>query len=107
MVETARYAEHVGKVLQKLLVLRQVATGDLPRNFDIASRRQSGQQIELLKHEANLRLTQHGALRIRQLGKIDAINQHASRSRPREPAKNVEERRFFAARGSHNAAECA
>src|ERR1700684_2769773 len=107
MVETAGYAEHVGEVLQKLLVMRQVAVRDLPRNFDVASRRQSGQQIELLKHEADLRLTQHGALRIGQLGKIDAINQHASRSRPREPAKNVEERRFSAARGSDNADEFA
>ena len=94
-------------MLQKLLVLRQVAAGDLPRNFDVASRRQRGQQIELLKHEANLRLAQYGALRIGQLGKIDAINQHASRSRPREPAKDVEERRFSAARGSDNADELA
>src|SRR3984957_10426412 len=105
MIETAGYTKHVGKVLQKLLVLRQVATGDLPRNFDIAPRRQGGQQIELLKHEANLRLTQHGALRIGQPGKIHAIDQNASRSRPREPAKDVEERRFSAARGADNADE--
>src|SRR5271168_561808 len=107
MIEPAGYAEHVGKVLQKLLVLRQVAIGDLPRNFDITSRRQRGQQIELLKHEADLRLAQHGALPIGQLGKIDAINQHTSRSGSREPAKDIEERRFSAARRSDNADELA
>jgi hypothetical protein len=46
-------------------------------------------------------------LRICQPGKIHAINQHASRSRPREPTKNVEERRFSAARGADNADEFA
>ena len=107
MIETAGDAEHLGQVLHKLLVLRQVAAGDVARNFDIAACRQGGQQIELLEHEANFRLAQHGTPRIRQLGKVDAINQHASRGGAGKPAKDVEERRFSAARGSDDADELA
>ena len=107
MIETPGYAEHLVKMSKKLFVLRLVAGGDLARDFDIASRRQRRQQIELLKHKANLRLTQDRTPRIGQLRKIDAIDQDAARGRTRQPPKDVEERRFAAARGSDDADELA
>src|SRR3984885_15222332 len=107
MVEPPGDAEHLGKMSKKLIVLRLVAGGDLARDFYIASRRQRRQQIELLKHKANLRLTQHGAPGVGELRKIDAIDQDASRGRTRQATKDVEERRFAAAGGSDNADELA
>ena len=71
--------KHVAQMLQELLVLRAMAAGDLARDFNIAARRQRGQQIELLKHKSNLGLAQYGAPGVAQLGKIDAIDQHACR----------------------------
>ena len=105
MIETPGNAEHIGKVGQELLVLRAMAGGDLARDLDVAARRQRGQQIELLKDKANLRLAQYGSPGVAQRGEIDAIDQNAARGCTRKPAKNIEERRFAAARGPDNADE--
>src|SRR3984957_8488387 len=107
MIETAGYAEHVCKLLEQLLILRLVAAGDFPCDLDIVARGQSGQQIEFLKDKANLGLAQSGALGIAKPGKVDSVDQHATRSRTRKAAKDVEEGRFTAARRPHNADELA
>ena len=78
MIETAWDAQHIGEMIQQFFVLHTVATGDLAGDFDIAPRRQRGQQIELLKDEADLCFAQFGAPGVGQLGKIDAIDQDAS-----------------------------
>src|SRR5271168_206030 len=89
--------------MQQFFVLRALAAGYLPRNFDIAARRQGGEQIELLKYKADLCFTQFGAPGVGQLGKIDAINQDASCSCARQTTKNIEEGRFPATRRADNA----
>ena len=97
MIEPPRNAKHVGEVLKNLIVLRLVAAGDLARDFNIAARCERGQQIELLKHKANLRLAQNRAPGVAEPGKVDTVDQDASRGRARQAAKNIEERRFAAA----------
>ncbi len=62
----------------KSVLVQAVLAGNLARNFNVALGGKRRQQVEFLEDEANLLLAHLRALRIRQLGKIRAVDRHAA-----------------------------
>src|ERR1051326_5247036 len=106
MIEPPGNSEHACHPLKKVAV-NSVFPGNFPRDLNIALGAERWQQIEFLEDKADFLLAHGGALRVRELGEVGAINHHAPARCPCEPAQNVEQRRFSAARRANNADELA
>ena len=79
-------------------VQRLLAAADGVGDLDVAHGRERGQQVELLKDEADAVLAQPGALGVVERGEVDAVDDHAALGGLREPAEQVEERGLARAR---------
>src|SRR5271168_3943367 len=80
--------------IQRYFLSVERATADGVGNLDIPHCRKRGQQVELLKHEADAMSSQPGALAVVQRGEIHAVNHDAPLRGPRKPAQKVEQRRL-------------
>ena len=76
---------------------------DFNRNLDVRACIERRQQIEFLKHEADLALAHVGALRIGEHGKIVSVDDKMAGIRPRQTAQKIKERRLSAARRPYDA----
>lgn len=81
--------------------IETVAVDELS-NGDIASGGQGGKKIEALEDEPDLTAAQLGSLGVTHGGQIVAIHEDAAFRGFGQAANYIEERRFSAARGSHN-----
>ena len=77
------------------------------RDGDVAARVQRRQQIEPLKHEADLVAAQLGALRVVHGNEIVAVHQHVPARGLRQSSHHIEQRGLAAARGAHHGHEFA
>src|SRR5882672_12044634 len=102
MVKTSGDPQHLRDLVKKSFV-QAVSACDLAGNLNIALRGERGQKVEFLEDETDFLFAHFRALRVRELGKIGAINQHATGGGTRESAKNIEQSRFAAAGRANNA----
>jgi hypothetical protein len=73
--------------------------GNFLRDGDVGARVESGQQVELLKYEADFALAHAGALCIGERGEVVAIQTTLPESALRQSAQQVEQSRLAAAGG--------
>ena len=86
---------------------RSAVTRDFLRHRDVRTRVESGQQVELLEHKADLALAHASAFGVGERGQIVAVEHDAAAVGAREPAQQIKECGFAAARGAHDADELA
>ena len=86
-----------------LAIFRRVAVpGNVARDLDIAFGGQRGQQVEFLKHEADLAAAKLVRPASDMCGEVDAVDEHAAGVGVGEAAENIEERRLAAARRAND-----
>ena len=66
MLQPFRESQQVGDSLQIGRVVLAFSAGDVFRDQNVGARMQRGQQVEFLKHKANLALSHRGSLGVRQ-----------------------------------------
>src|SRR5438067_8296930 len=106
-MESSFEAQQLDDLVEVRPIHVTILAADFMRDGDVSHRVKRGQQIELLKHEADLALAQSRALGIRELCEIHIVDENASAAGARKPAQNVEQGRFAAAGRTHNADEFA
>jgi hypothetical protein len=75
---------------------------DVLRDGDVAPGGERGQKIKALEHEADLAAAQFGALSVRHVGKVVAVDQDFPTGGACQAADDVEQRRFAATGRSHH-----
>src|SRR5580658_8350762 len=100
MIEASCDAEHVGEVREIGRVEGLCASGNVVGNLNIGARRKRRQQVELLKDEADFRLTHPGAFGVVKGSEVNPVNHDFPGAGAGQAAEQVEERRFPAARGA-------
>ena len=105
MVEALVDAEQLGDVAEVLGVADGGVAGNVKSDADVVTRGERGQEIEFLKDETDLLATEVGTLGVCGMGKVGAIDQHASGVCLCQASEDVEESGLAAARWANNAEE--
>jgi len=79
----------------------------LDRNRDVLQRRQSGDQLEILKYKTDMLVANAGSLIFSRLAQCDSIQKHGSRRWPIQSGTKTEQRRLAAARWPEDRTGCA
>src|SRR5271166_1893767 len=108
MIEPLVDAQQFSDAMNTLALCRVIRFArDIARDLDVAFRGKRRQEVEFLKNEADFAAAKTGARAIGELGEVDAVDHHPSRVGVRQATKNVEERRFAAARRADDGNELA
>src|SRR3984885_8335456 len=98
--------EQVGDAVEVRWIPFAVARNFLG-NRNVRACVERGQQVELLKHEADLAFAHAGSFGIGERRQVVAVEHYAAPVRPRQSAQKVKESRLSAARRTHHADELA